>query len=376
MASDPSFTIGIEEEYLLVDLDTMTLAEAPQALMEDSAKALEGQVSPEFLRCQIEVGTQKCATIAEAREDLARLRGTLSRLARNHGLAPIAASCHPTADWKEQHTTPKDRYDALKGEMALVAERQLVCGMHVHIGLDEDERRIDLMNQASYFLPHILALSASSPFWRGSDTGLDSYRVTVFDNMPRTGLPPRFSSWTEYRRSVDTLIDCGVIEDTTKIWWDIRPAHHFPTLETRICDVVPRLDHAVSIAAIVQCVMRMLCRLRRSNQRWRIYDAFLVSENRWRAQRYGTEAELIDFGRGELVPYRELLEELLGILEQDARALGCHDELMANLEILRHGNSAARQRAVYTAARADGCDNRAALARVTEHLVEEFTAGL
>jgi len=374
--TEPSFTIGIEEEYLLVNRETMALAEAPASLMEASSAELEGQVSPEFLRCQVEVGTRKCADITEARADLARLRGTIARLAAEEGLAPIAAACHPSADWKEQHHTPKDRYDALKGELAGVAERMLICGMHVHIGLDDDELRIDLMNQVSYFLPHILALSASSAFWQGRDTGLASYRLTVFDNLPRTGLPPRLASWSDYRRSVDTLINCGLIEDTTKIWWDVRPAHRFPTLEVRICDTSPRLDHAISIAAIVQCIMRMLWRLRTQNQRWRIYEAFLINENRWRAQRYGLQSELIDFGLGRLVPYADLFDELIEVLTPDAEALGCLPELEAARDILATGNGADRQRAAYTAARSEGLDHDAALARVTQRMIEDFVHDL
>lgn len=376
MANEPSFSIGIEEEYLLVDRETMSLAEAPPDLMEAFATALADQVSPEFLRCQVEVGTRKCANIAEARDDLCRLRDTLARLAEPHGLAPIAASCHPTADWKDQHHTPKERYDRLRGELAGVAERMLICGMHVHIGLDDDALRIDLMSQISYFLPHLLALSASSPFWQGRDTGLASYRLTVFDNLPRTGLPPQLSSWAEYRRSVDALIELGIIQDSTKIWWDARPAHRFPTLEVRICDTSPRLDHAISIAAIVQCLMRKLWRLRQSNQRWRIYDNFLVQENRWRAQRYGTEASLIDFGRAALVPYDALLNELLELLEEDAAALGCLDALRAARDILVVGNGAARQRADYMASISAGYDHAQSLRRVTEMLIADYTADL
>lgn len=376
MAQPPSFSIGIEEEYLLVDRDTMALAEAPPELMEACANALADQVSPEFLRCQVEVGTRKCANIVEARDDLRRLRKTLARLAEPHGLAPIAASCHPTADWKEQNHTPKERYDKLRGELAGVAERMLICGMHVHIGLDDDPLRIDLMNQISYFLPHLLALSASSPFWQGRDTGLASYRLTVFDNLPRTGLPPQLSSWAHYRRSVDLLIDCGILQDSTKIWWDARPAHRFPTLEVRICDTCPRLSHAISIAALVQCLMRKLWRLRQSNQRWRIYDNFLLRENRWRAQRYGTDASLIDFGRGELVPYGELLAELLDMLEDDADALGCLDELQGARDILAKGNGAERQRAKYLESLSAGFDHAQSLERVTRMLVSDFTADL
>jgi glutamate---cysteine ligase / carboxylate-amine ligase len=376
MASEPSFTLGIEEEYLLVDARTMALTDAPEAMMEAGTTTLPDQVSPEFLRCQVEVGTRKCATIAEARDDLRRLRATIAELADRHGLAPIAASCHPTADWKAQHHTPKKRYDSLHDELGSVADRLLICGMHVHVGIDDDDLRIDLMNQATYFLPHVLALSGSSPFWQGRDTGWDSYRLTVFDDVPRTGLPPVYASWAEYRRTIDLLLDNGLIEDTTKIWWDIRPAQRFPTLEWRICDVSPRLEHALSIAAIIQCLMRYLWRLRVGNLRWRHYDPFLIKENRWRAQRYGTKAELIDFGRGALVPFSDLFAELVTLLEEDAEALGCLDALHGARDILAQGTGAARQRACFATACSEGHDDEAAFVKVTRNLVDEYVADL
>jgi carboxylate-amine ligase len=237
--TDTPYTLGIEEEYLLVNLETGALAEAPDALMEACSAKLEGQVSPEFLQCQIEIGTRVCKDIGEARADLKRLRSTVSDCAAEFGLSPIAVSCHPSADWKNQHHTDKDRYNQLARDLGGVVRRMLICGMHVHVGLPDPDLRVDLMDQLSYFLPHLLALSSSSPFWQGEDTGLASYRLTVFDNLPRTGLPPRFNSWAEYERTTGALIELGLIEDTTKIWWDLRPSHRFPTLETRICDVCP-----------------------------------------------------------------------------------------------------------------------------------------
>ena len=374
--SDPDFTIGIEEEYLLVDRDSLDLAEPPPALLEQCLSDIEGQVSPEFLQCQIEVGTKVCATIGEAREDLRRLRSTVARHAADHGLAPIAASCHPFADWKTLHHTDRDRYNALERDLAGVARRMLICGMHVHVGVGNDELRADLTNQFPYFLPHLLALSCSSPYWQGQDTGLASYRMTIFDNLPRTGLPPRFASWAEYRRSVDVLIELGVIEDTTKIWWDLRPSARFPTVESRICDVTPRLEHTLSLAAITQAMMRMLWRLSRKNQRWRIYDRFLVAENRWRAQRYGIAEGLIDFGRREIVPMGDLIDEILELIAEDAGALRSTDEAERARDILKTGNSADSQRRVFARAKAAGKDGDAAMRDVVEHLIEEFHAGL
>ena len=372
----PSFSLGIEEEYLLVRRDTMDLAEAPEALMDDCREALAEQVSPEFLRCQVEVGTVKCATIQEARDDLARLRRAISEVAGKHGLAPIAAACHPFADWKDQQHTAKERYETLQRDLGGVARRMLICGMHVHVGLDDDDRRIDLMNQLSYFLPHLLALSTSSPYWQGRDTGLSSYRLTVFDNLSRTGLPPRFGAWGEYSRSVNTIIRSGLIQDSSKIWWDLRPAHRFPTLETRICDVTPRMDHAISIAAIVQGLLRMLWRISKSNQRWRIYDRFLIGENRWRAQRFGASEGLIDFGRRAIVPMEELVTELIELVEEDAGVLHCTEEVARAVEIAKGGTSSDRQRRVYAAAIEAGDSRDAALKAVVDHLAEEFAMDL
>lgn len=364
------FTIGIEEEYLLVDLDSYALAAAPDALMEACKNDLGDQVSPEFLQCQIEVGTKVCGSIAEARRDLSHLRRRIAHHAKAHNLAPIAAACHPFSEWKNQDFTVKDRYSNLEDELAAVARRMLICGMHVHVGIEDNSQRIDLMPQLSYFLPHMLALSASSPFWQGDDTGLASYRISVFDNMPRTGLPPQFPSWTAYERTTNTLIDAGIIENTSKIWWDLRPSDAFPTLETRICDVTPRLEHTLALAAISQAVVRMLLRLKDSNLRWRTYDRFLISENRWRAQRYGTEEGLIDFGRGIIVPFADLMEELISLLVEDAEALNCLDEVCAVREIVKTGTSAARQRAVHAAA----VENPGQA--VVKHLIEEFHADL
>ncbi len=372
----PSFTLGIEEEYLLVRQDTLALSEAPEGLMQACAAELEDQVSPEFLQCQIEIGTRVCADVGEARSDLRRLRSTVARVADRYGLAPIAVSCHPLADWRAQPHTDKRRYNDLHRDLAGVVRRLLICGMHVHVGLGCDALRADLMRQLSYFLPHLLALSTSSPFWQGEDTGLASYRLTVFDNLPRTGLPPQFEAWGDYARSVAALTDLGIIEDASKIWWDLRPSARFPTLEARICDVQPRMEHALSIAALFQSLARMLWRLRARNQRWRIYDRFLIDENRWRAQRYGITEGLIDFGAGEIKPFHRLLDELIELVEEDAAALGCLTEVERAREIVAGGVSASRQRAVAAAAQAAGGDQEAQMRAVVTHLIEEYHADL
>lgn len=240
---EPSFTVGIEEEYLLVDKASRDLVtKMPASMLEECAARCEGQqVSPELLRSQIEVGTRVCANMTEAGESLRLLRRTVIDVAESHGLAPIAASTHPFAHWAEQKPTARARYSSLYQEMQTAARRLLICGMHVHVGIDDDELRIDLMNQFSYFLPHLLALSCSSPFWEGQDTGLKSYRLTVFDAVPRTGLPERFDSYPEYERHVRVMIEAGLIPDATMIWWDLRPSARYPTLETRIMDVCTRV---------------------------------------------------------------------------------------------------------------------------------------
>lgn len=372
----PDFTIGIEEEYLLVDRESHALANAPEDLMERCKCALEGQVSPEFLNCQIEIGTRVCRTVGEARDDLKRLRTTVASVAADYGLAPIAASCHPFADWKDQTHTDRDRYNVLQKDLAGVARRMLICGMHVHVGIDNPDQRIDLMNQLSYFLPHLLALSCSSPYWQGEDTGLSSYRLTVFDNLPRTGLPPKFDSWGAYERSVNALCHLGVIEDSSKIWWDLRPSSRFPTIESRICDVSPRLEDTLSLAALTQCIIRLLWRLSHKNQRWRLYDNMLIAENRWRAQRYGIGEGLIDFGALEIVPFETLLQHLFELIEEDAEALGAGAEVLATQHILKDGTSADRQRSAYRNARDCGKDHGEALRAVVTHLVEEFHTDL
>jgi carboxylate-amine ligase len=368
--------MGIEEEYLLVDPETGALAEAPEALMEAAVERMGDRVSPEFLRCQIEVGTGICADIAAARADLGSLRRDVADLARAHDLAPIAASCHPFSDWRDQHYTDKSRYRDLARDLRAVADRMLICGMHVHIGIEDEAARIDLMSQFTYFLPHLLALSGSSPFWQGEATGLDSYRLTVFDNLPRTGLPPTLETWDDWRRSVDTLVSLGVIEDASKIWWDLRPSEAFPTLETRICDVSPRLEDTLTLAALVQCTMRMLWRLSRANQRWRIYDRFLVDENRWRAQRYGVRKGLIDYGRRAIVPFQDLVEEWIDLVAPDAVALCCEAEVARARDMARDGTAANRQRAIHGAARAAGASNDDALRAVVRHLIEAFGSDL
>jgi carboxylate-amine ligase len=374
--NEPAFTIGIEEEYHLVDRATRDLkSEPPEDLLAECRSRLEG-VSPEFLKSQIEVATPVRDTLSDARADLAKLRRTVADVAGRHGLAPIAASTHPFAQWGEQKTSDAERYTLLARDLQAVGRRLVICGMHVHVGIEDPELRIDLMNQIVYFLPHLLALSTSSPFWRGEDTGLKSFRLSVFNGLPRTGMPEVFESHGEYQRLVGRLTEAGLIPDATMLWWDVRPSARFPTLEMRVTDVCTHLDDAISIAALYRCLLRMLWRLRTANQRWRLYARMLISENRWRAQRYGTEEGLVDFGKGRIVPYGELLEEMIDLVREDALHFGCLAEVEAARGILARGTSADRQRRAYRQALAEGADPGAALRRVVDQLMAETVEAL
>ena len=369
---EPAFSVGIEEEYLLVNRETRDLCnDTPETMVQECAALCGGQVTPEFLRSQIEVGTRPCTTIPEAREDLASLRSAVIEVAGRYALVPIAASTHPFASWRDQQHTEKERYDILEHDMQAAARRMLICGMHVHVGIGDNELRIDLLNQFNYFLPHLLALSCSSPFWEGENTGLMSYRLTVFDALQRTGIPEQFSSYAEYERHINILKSAGVIDDASKVWWDLRPSARYPTLEARIMDVCTSLDDAACIAALTVCIMRMLYRLRKNNQRWRAYARMLVTENRWRAMRYGPDEGLIDFGKSEIVPFDVLLEELIELVEEDADALDCTAELVHARAILTRGTSAHRQLVAYERALRLGMDKQKALHAVVDMLVEE-----
>ena len=374
---EPSFSIGIEEEYLLVNRESRDLVdEPPTGLVEAFETHLEGHFSTELMRTQVEVGTSVCNSIPEVRGEIARLRRMVADLSAEHGLAPIAASTHPFARWRDQKRTDKERYHVLQQDMQLVADRLLICGMHVHVGIEDNNIRIDTLNQVSYFLPHLLALSTSSPFWEGTDTGLRSYRLCVFDELPRTGLPERFESYGEYRRAVDLMISAGLLEDATKMWWDVRPSARFPTLEMRITDVCTRIEDAICCATYYRCLCRMLYRLRRDNQRWRVYARMLVDENRWRAQRYGMDRGMVDFGRGEIVPFADLMEELVVILRDDAEYFDCVEEIEHARTIISRGTSSHQQFETYRQAVEAGATHEEALKRVVDWLIEATVAGV
>ena len=374
---EPAFTLGIEEEYLLVNTRTGALDDdTPSALLQDCAQRTEGRLCPEFLRSQIEATTRVAHTAAEAREDLRQLRRTLIDVASEYDRAPVAAGTHPFARAMDQKPTEKERYVSMAEEVQAARRHMLVCGMHVHVGIEDEELRLDLINQLAYFLPHLLALSTSSPFFDGTDTGFKSFRCNMLSALPRAGLPERFHSWAELQRNLAVLLKNGLIVDTSKIWWDLRPSGRFPTLELRITDVCTSLDDAVAIAALVQCLTRKMWRLRCRNQSWRVYSNLLVGENRWRAMRYGVDQPLLDLGRNELVPFRPLVEEIVELVREDAEALNCVAEVEHAREIAERGTSAHRQLRVFQHSREQGADEQEALEAVVAALVAETAAGL
>lgn len=343
----PSLTIGIEEEYQIIDPETRELRSyITEILKEDSV--VMGEIKPELHQSMVEVGTQVCRTPADARKEIVRLRRLVMDLAARKGLVIAAAGTHPFSAWQTQEITPLERYMGVREDLQDLAQRLLIFGTHVHIGIEDREFLVDAMNVARYFLPHVLALSTSSPFWLGRQTGLKSYRSVVFRNFPRTGVPPEIHSWAEYERLVGTLVATNSIPNSSKIWWDVRPNWSYPTLEFRICDVNTRVEEAVCMAAIFQAIIAKLWKLRRDNVTFRLYPQELIEENKWRAVRYGLDGNLIDFGKNAEFPARALIRELLEwFLDDVVDELGSRAEVEYALTILEHGTSADRQLATY-----------------------------
>jgi carboxylate-amine ligase len=365
---NPSLTIGIEEEYQIIDPATRELCSYVQRFLERGHTVLPDQIHPEFLQSQVEAGTRICRDIHEARRELVRIRRSIKELAEGEGLWVAAAGTHPFSSWARQEISPFGRYPELARFLQDVGRRLLIFGMHVHIGIEDRELLIDVMNQIRYFLPHVLALSTSSPFWHGRNTGLKSYRSVVFESLPRTGIPQQFDTYADYRSYVDTLLETGSIDEPTHIWWDVRPSEKFPTLEVRIPDMCTRMDETLCLAALVQAIVAKLVRLRQANQTWRIYRKNLLDENKWRAVRYGTEGKLIDFGKTKEAHLPALIEELLTWVDDVVAELGSRAEVEYAETILDQGTSADRQLAVYRRTE----DLRA----VVDLVVEETKEGL
>ncbi len=364
----PSLTIGIEEEYQIIDPTTRELRSYVQRFLEQGQTVLPDQMQPEFLQSQVEAGTRICHTIQEARRELIHMRRSILDMAEREGLWVAAAGTHPFSSWARQDVSPFGRYPELIRFLQDVGRRLLIFGMHVHVGIEDNELLIEVMNQLRYFLPHLLALSTSSPFWHGRDTGLKSYRSVVFENLPRTGIPPRFDSHAGYHSYVETLLATGSIAEPTHIWWDVRPSEKFPTLEVRIPDMCTRVDETLCLAALVQAIVAKLVQLRQANQTWRLYHKYLIDENKWRAVRYGVKGKLIDFGKVKEVSFPVLTKEILAWVDDVVDELGSRAEIEYAHTILRQGASADRQLAVY---RQTG-DLRA----VVDHVVEETREGL
>jgi carboxylate-amine ligase len=339
----PSLTLGIEEEYQIIDPATRELRSYITEILNGEHLVL-GEVKPELHQSMVEIGTRVCRTPAEARAELVRLRGTVMELAGKSGLVIAAAGTHPFSSWLTQEITPLERYLGVKQDLADLAQQLLIFGTHVHVGIEDRDFLIDAMNVARYFVPHVLTLSTSSPFWMGRDTGLKSYRSIIFRNFPRTGIPPTLNSWTDYAALVDTLVRTGCIPNASKIWWDIRPNHSYPTLEFRLCDVCTRVDEAVCVAAILQAIVAKLWKLRRDNMTFRIYPLSLLEENKWRAVRYGLDGRLIDLGKEQELPAGDLVRELIEWFVDDVLdELGSRKQVEYAFRILEHGTSADRQ---------------------------------
>lgn len=369
-------TLGVEEEYMLIDPETGDTVNPPEEYFNACRAALSNSVTHEFLQCQIEIATPICQNVGDARKHLTHARATLGEIAEKFDIQLMAASTHPFTSWRKQKPTQQERYRKMEKDLQGAIRRMLICGTHIHVGILDDDLRIDIMNQVRYFLPHMLALSTSSPFWEGDLMGMKSYRLSVFDGMPRTGIPEAMASIGEYERMVGILTSAGVIEDASKIWWDIRPSVRFPTLETRICDMCTNLEDTLAIVALYQCLVRMLTELKQRNIKWRNYPALLIGENRWLAQRFGVSGSLIDFGKGELVSFKDLNEEMIGFLLQHAQALGCERELLHTRTIIERGSSACKQVKIYERETAAGALREDALKTVAQHLVKETMAGI
>ncbi|HEV8355814.1 MAG TPA: carboxylate-amine ligase [Gemmatimonadales bacterium] len=343
----PSLTIGIEEEYQIIDPVSRELRSYITEILKEESLVL-GEVKPELHQSMVEVGTRVCRTPAEVRAELLRLRRLVMDLAAKKGLKVAAAGSHPFSSWQEQEITPLDRYLGVREDLQDLAQRLLIFGTHVHVGIEDRDFLIDAMNVARYFLPHVLCLSTSSPFWIGRRTGLKSYRSVVFRSFPRTGVPGSLGSWAEFESVVDVMVATGSIPNASKIWWDVRPNWNYPTLEFRVCDVCTRVDEAVCVGAIFQAIIAKLWKLRRDNLSFRQYPVAFIEENKWRALRYGLDGKLIDFGKGKEAPARELIREMLEwFLDDVLDELGSRKEVEYAYRILDHGTSADRQLAEF-----------------------------
>ena len=365
----PAFTIGIEEEYQTIDPVTRDLRSHIHAeIIEKGRLRLQERVKAEMHQSVVEVGTSVCASIKDAKAEVKKLRRDMIALARENGLCLAASATHPFTDWRTQDINPDERYKNIVEDLQLVARANLIFGLHVHIGIEDRETAIHLMNHARYFLPHILALSTNSPFWLGMNSGLKSYRCKVFDKFPRTNIPDYFPSWGEYENFIKLLIKTNCIDNAKKIWWDIRPHPFFNTLEFRVCDIPLRVDETIALAALIQATVAKLHKLYTANQGFRLYRRALIMENKWRASRYGLDGKMIDFGKQVEVPARDLILEYLEFVDDVVDELDSREEINYVHEILKNGTGADRQLRVF----AETGD----LKQVVDYIIEETEVGL
>jgi carboxylate-amine ligase len=368
-AMEPTFTIGIEEEYQTIDPETRDLRSHIQAeLLTKGKMLLQERVKAEMHQSVVEVGTGICKNIKEARAEVRLLRGSIIRLAKENGLLLASVATHPFSDWRTQDINPDARYKNIVEDLQLVARANLIFGLHVHIGIEDRETAIHMMNHSRYFLPHLLAISSNSPFWLGMNTGLKSYRCKVFDKFPRTNIPDYFPSWGEYENFIKLLIKTNCIDNAKKIWWDIRPHPFFNTIEFRVCDIPMRLDETIAIAALIQATVAKLYKLHTANQGFRLYRRALIMENKWRASRYGMDGKLIDFGKQTEVPTRDLIREYLEFVDDVVDELGSREEINYIHTMLKNGSGADRQLRVYK--------ETGDLKKVVDYIVEETEYGV
>jgi carboxylate-amine ligase len=362
------FTIGVEEEFQIIDPQTWELRSHVSQLIAAGTPSLGDQIKREMHQSIVEVGTRICEDVGELRSEMHHVRSQLTTSAERIGLCIAAAGTHPFATWVDQVISPGERYENIVEELQQLARSLLIFGLHVHVAVPDRHVAIDLMNAARYFLPHLLALSTSSPFWMGRDTGLKSYRTAIFRRFPRTGVPDHFGSWSEYENYIKLLVDLHCIDDAKKIWWDMRPHPVFRTLEFRICDVPTRVEDTIAIAALVQAIIVKLHNLYTKNMGFRLYRRALIEENKWRAARWGLDGKLIDFGKRAEVPMRDLAAELIEFVDDVVDGLGSRSEMDQIRRIVAEGTSADRQLRVFH----DSGDLKA----VVQHVVEDTRSGV
>ena len=365
----PTFTLGIEEEYQTVDPVTRDLrSHIATEMLAQGKMRLEERVKAEMHQSVIEVGTRVCRNIKEAKEDIYDLRRQMIQLAEDNGLMLVAGATHPFADWRRQEIYPDPRYERVVEDLQMVARANLIFGLHVHVGIEDREEAIRVMNTMRYFLPHIMALSTNSPFWLGDNTGFKSYRSKVFERFPRTNLPDEFESYSEFERYVNLLIKTNTIDNAKKIWWDIRPHPFFSTIEVRACDIPTRVEHTVAIAALIQATAMTISRLHERNLDFRHYSRALIMENKWRAVRYGLDGKLIDFGKEIEVDTRDLIREYLRFVDDAVEELGSREEINVIYRMLEEGTGADRQLRVFAETNS--------LKAVVDDMAEQTKAGL